>query len=657
MNSFFSRVIGSFSHRLLGLPRDVKRALVVATDSVMIPVVFWLAAAVKAESFGLEIVGSLWLYPLTVVVVLPVLIYFGLHRIVVRFVSASALGDISLAVGLSVVLFGLVANFVLNASLSVSLLFLFGVFSFVYLAGCRFAVRGFLRSRVKSRERVGIYGAGDAGAQLAASMFSGEEFLPVAFFDEMVSLRGSEVSGVTVYSPESLQRVIRELSISRLLLALPSVGRRRRQEIINSLEDIPVHVQIMPDLADLVSGETRIDDVREVEVKDLLDRAAVPPNERLLRQCLASKVVMVTGAGGSIGSELCRQIVNQGPKSLLLYENSELALYNVHEEIKRIKKETNGGYDIFPLLGCVRDQGRLEEVMFAFGVNTVYHAAAYKHVPVVESNVIPGIINNVFGTYRCASAAIAAKVDNFVLVSTDKAVNPTNVMGATKRLAELVLQGLDERGFSTCFCMVRFGNVLASSGSVVLLFREQIRRGGPVTVTHPEIIRYFMTIPEAAQLVIQAGAMGQGGDVFLLDMGKPVKIDDLARRMVHLMGRTVRDEENPDGDIEIQYTGLRPAEKLYEELLIGNQVMGTEHSKIMRAQEKNLPWTEIESILGRIQDCAREFDVESTLDVLSAAVREYSRDKQVVDHVWNKRRPKGALSPVATVTPLQRGKS
>lgn len=653
MSTLLTRMTDLFASKIRRLPRDVKKVLLVGTDLIMMPMAFWWACIAKFESFVPDIVGSLWLYPLAAATALPVFAYFGLHRTIVRFVSSSTLKSVLAAVVVSTLLFGLIANFVMGAALSLGLLFLYAVFASIYVAGCRFLVRGLLRARVRNRERVGIYGAGEAGAQLAASLFSGESFLPVAFFDEMRALCGSEVNGVTVYSPESLPLMIKELNISKLLLAIPSASRRRREEIIESLDDIPLHVQIMPDLADLVSGEARIDDVREVEVNDLLDREAVPPDEPLLRRCLADKVVMVTGAGGSIGSELCRQIINHEPKALLLFENSELALYNIDAEIKRIRKSTGGEYEVVPLLGCVRDRDRLIQIMNVFGVNTVYHAAAYKHVPVVECNVVSGIVNNVFGTYHCASAAIAANVENFVLVSTDKAVNPTNVMGATKRMAELVLQSLEERGSSTRFCMVRFGNVLASSGSVVLLFREQIRRGGPVTVTHPEIIRYFMTIPEAAQLVIQAGAMGQGGDVFLLDMGKPVKIDDLARRMVHLMGRTVLDEENPDGDIEIQYTGLRPAEKLYEELLIGNQVMGTDHSKIMRAQEKSIHWNDIESFLRRLEASTSAFDVETTLDVLSEAVVEYQRDRHVVDQVWIRRKEQFPATK-GSVTPIQR---
>ncbi len=654
MNSVLARSVGTLAQKLRDLPRDVKRLLILTADLIMMPAAFWCAAVLKTESFTPEVVSTLWLYPTTSLLALPVFTYFGLHRVIVRFVSTSTLKAILTAVLISVVAFSLLANVFLGVGLSIGLLCLYGIFASLFVAGSRFAVRGLLRSRDSSRIRVAIYGAGQAGAQLAASLMGSEKFRPVAFFDEMRSLHGSAANGLQVYSTDNLPQVVDELDISKILLALPSVSRRRRQEIIASLEHLPVHIKIMPELADLVSGATQIDDLRDVDVNDLLDRETVPPNESLLRQCLEHKVVMVTGAGGSIGSELCRQIVSKRPQKLILFENNELALYSIDQELNRAKQFMQADYEIIPLLGCVRDRARLKDIMSIYGVNTVYHAAAYKHVPVVEGNIISGTVNNVMGTYNCALAAIDANVERFVLVSTDKAVNPTNVMGATKRLAEIILQGLDERDSKTRFCMVRFGNVLASSGSVVLLFRKQIKYGGPVTVTHPEIIRYFMTIPEAAQLVIQAGAMGQGGDVFLLDMGKPVRIDDLARRMVHLMGRTVMDEENPDGDIEIRYSGLRPAEKLYEELLIGNRVMGTEHPKIMRAQEKSLPWEKIEKILQRIQHSAQTFDVEGMLNVLSVAVEEYSPDKYIVDQVWKARRHREVAAEVTPISSVKR---
>jgi FlaA1/EpsC-like NDP-sugar epimerase len=392
----------------------------------------------------------------------------------------------------------------------------------------------------------------------------------------------------------------------------------------------------LPDLADIISGKARIDELREVDVGDLLGRDPVPPAPTLFESCIRGKSVMVTGAGGSIGSELCRQILRVAPRRLVLYEMSELALYNAERELAEIAECEQLGAEIVPLLGNAHNRERVREVLAAYGVQTVYHAAAYKHVPIVEHNVIKGIHNNVICTWNVAEAALESGVETFVLISTDKAVNPTNVMGATKRLAELVLQGLQERSASTRFCMVRFGNVLGSSGSVVPLFREQIRRGGPVTVTHPEIIRYFMTIPEAAQLVIQAGSMAKGGDVFVLNMGRPVRIDDLARHMINLMGLTVRDGVHPDGDIEIVYTGLRSAEKLFEELLIGNNVTATDHTMIMRAIEHSLPWPRMQELLEELTVALDGFECGHALVLLSEAVTEYRPSVELRDHVWTR---------------------
>ena len=406
----------------------------------------------------------------------------------------------------------------------------------------------------------------------------------------------------------ALSSLIEEFGVTRVLLALPSSRAAGASRSSISSSNFRVHVQTMPDTADLAAGNARVDDIREVDITDLLGRDPVPPNPKLLDACIRGKSVMVTGAGGSIGSELCLQIARLGPKRLVLLDISEAALYTIDQALQDLAHRNELDVEIVALIGSAHHRERVREVLETYAVDTVYHAAAYKHVPLVEHNMIEGVHNNVFGTLHTAEAAIAAGVKSFVLVSTDKAVLPTNVMGATKRFAELVLQGLNQRGSATTFSMVRFGNVLASSGSVVPLFREQIRNGGPVTVTHPEIYRYFMTIPEAASLVIQAGSMGTGGDVFVLDMGKPVRIRDLAEKMIHLMGLTVRDETHPDGDIEIRYTGLRPAEKLYEELLIGNNVSGTEHRSIMRAEEDFLPWEELKPLLDQLWTACQRLD-------------------------------------------------
>ena len=519
-------------------------------------------------------------------------------------------------------------------SIIISTALIFWAFALLGIAGCRFIMRIYLMRKRLPGERVAIYGAGEAGANLVAALASGNQFVPVAFVDDNLSVQGRSINGVQVHHPDQLPNLVTELSIKRVLLALPSVSRRKRRQIIANLENLPIHVQTMPDIADLASGHAQVDEIREVDVADLLGRDSIRPNERLLDACIRGKSIAVTGAGGSIGSELCRQIVLLGPRKLLLLEVSELALYEIERELQQIAARDGLDVDIVALLGSVHHADRVRMVFKTFHVNTVYHAAAYKHVPMVEHNMVEGVHNNIIGTWYTAQAAADAGVEKFVLVSTDKAVSPVNVMGATKRFAELVLQGLHERGSKTRFCMVRFGNVLESSGSVVPLFREQIRRGGPVTVTHREIIRYFMTIPEAAQLVIQAGSMGKGGDVFVLDMGRPVRIEDLARRMIHLMGLTIRDRDDPDGDIAIEYTGLRPAEKLYEELLIGSNVMGTEHPMIMRALEESLPWDKVQVCLDGLLKAIQESDCERARELLLTHVAGYAPSNGVDDLVW-----------------------
>ncbi|MEO1575224.1 MAG: nucleoside-diphosphate sugar epimerase/dehydratase [Pseudomonadota bacterium] len=626
----------------------------VATDALLLPISLLIAMVLSAGQWSAAGTLSPAAYPILLAIGIPGFALFRLYRAVVRFFGIRTVKMLVLAIGCITLVFGMVEHIALGSALTVPTLVIFAMVATLSIGGSRMVARVLLERQVRSGERVMIYGAGGAGARLASALVGGQEFVPTCFLDDNDSLHGSMINGLTVYSPGKLNELIESLDTHRVLLALPSISRRRRQRILTRLESLPVHVQTMPNFSDLIAGNARVDDIRDVDVADLLGRDAVPPNEALLDACIVNKVVMVTGAGGSIGSELCRQIIRQRPRHLVLVESSELALYSINRELNKIIQREAVDVRTSALLGSVRDKSRVRDIMETFGVQTVYHAAAYKHVPVVEENIIEGIDNNVFGTLHTAEAAIEAGVETFVLISTDKAVGPTNVMGAAKRLAEIVLQGLHERGSSTRFCMVRFGNVLASSGSVVPLFRDQIRSGGPVTVTHPEIIRYFMTIPEAALLVIQAGSMGQGGDVFLLDMGKPVRIDDLARRMIHLMGLTVLSKDNPEGDIEIKYTGLRPAEKLYEELLIGTNAMGTEHPMIMRAEEKSKPWAEVRSLLARLRDAVDHLDAGEARRVLMASVDEYRPAAAISDLVWVNRRANTAtsagLNPV--VTPL-----
>jgi FlaA1/EpsC-like NDP-sugar epimerase len=564
----------------------------------------------------------------------------GLYRAVIRFMGPRSMLTVITGVTLSVAVVVVFDRLLSNSEVPLSAFAIFWALALLYTVGSRFFVR-YLFSRTlngKSAARVAIYGAGDAGARLCSVLLGGPDFEPVAFIDDKKSLQGSSINGLTVFGLEVLPQLVREQEIDRILLAMPSASRRRRREILTALEPLGLHVQSLPHLTDLIAGKARIDELRDVEVSDLLGRDPVPPNPRLFGSCIRGKCVLVTGAGGSIGSELCRQIMQLSPTRLVLFEMSEIALYTIERELSEIAARDRLSVEVVPLLGNAHHRQRVREVLSAYGVQTIYHAAAYKHVPIVEHNVVEGIHNNVISTWYTAEAAIETGVETFVLISTDKAVNPANVMGATKRLAELVLQGLQERSSSTRFCMVRFGNVLASSGSVVPLFQEQIRRGGPVTVTHPDVIRYFMTIPEAAQLVIQAGSMAKGGDVFVLDMGRPVRIDDLARRMVNLMGLTVRDANYPEGDIEIEYTGLRTAEKLFEELLIGTNVTGTDHPMILRAMEHRLPWLRMQQVLNDLLVALSTFDCHRALAVLVESVAEYnSQGLEIRDHVWTRK--------------------
>jgi len=624
-----------YLRRTAELPRPTKRIIALCTDALMIPFALWSAMTLKAGHPVLYFAD--WpAYVAVVAISIPIFVRFGLYRAVIRYIGHKAVFAVGFAVALTGILLVLLGLLVHLPTLSWNVVAIYSCLALLYIAGSRFLVRYyFLTRHVQPTEaRVAIYGAGEAGARLSTVLSTTRAFDPLVFIDDNRSLHGRLVNGIKVYAPEELPILIKARNLDRILLALPSLTRRRRREILSSLEPLGVHVQTVPEFEQIVTGKANVEDIREVDVCDLLGRDSVPPKAGLFDACIRDHVVMVTGAGGSIGAELCRQIIGLAPKRLVLFEMSELALYNIERELRTFAEQSALHVELVGLIGNGYHKQRMHDIFLAYRVQTVYHAAAYKHVPIVEQNVIDGIYNNVISTWNTAEAAHETEVETFVLVSTDKAVNPTNVMGATKRFAEMVLQGLHRRGTKTRFCMVRFGNVLASSGSVVPLFNEQIKAGGPVTVTHPEVIRYFMTIPEAAQLVIQAGSMADGGEVFVLDMGKPVRICDLARRMIHLMGMTVRDEHNPDGDIEIAYTGLRPAEKLYEELLIGNNVTGTEHPMILRAIEHSLPWERIQTMLDEILSAMGRFDCPRALQLLSEVVVEYKPAPEPHDLVW-----------------------
>ena len=624
----------SFRATILSLPRYAKQTFMVVTDVVLLAAALTISIWIVYGS--ITSVHLRWLAS-TVAVGVPILWASGLYTSIIRYVGFELFRmGMQAAVVITLVMSGI--NYFtgsIDAARRVSVIFL--ALALILVIGSRYLARVLLVTRTADKEPVIVYGAGDAGAQLIGNLLAGDSYLPVAVVDDNPGLRGARIKGLYVRSPSQLAELVDSTGATRVLLAIPSASHRQRREVLQRISEFPVRVQTMPGINDIVSGRSRVDDLSDVDVQDLLGRDPVPPIKRLLDASIAGKSVMVTGAGGSIGSELCRQIIQLRPKRLVCLEQAEASLYEIDRELSQLATDSNVATEVVPLLGSVHHEGRMRRALELFGVQTVYHAAAYKHVPIVERNLFEGIHNNVFGTLHTARAAAGAGVETFVLISTDKAVNPTSVMGATKRMSEMILQSIDRRTADMNVSIVRFGNVLESSGSVVPLFKEQIRSGGPVTVTHRDIIRYFMTIPEAAQLVIQAGAMARGGNVFVLDMGRPVRIEDLARRMINLMGLTVRDEGNPDGDIAIEYIGLRPAEKLYEELLIGSDVSGTEHPRIMRADEECLPSGALTEILKQLLDASSELDYERARELLMNGVREYQPANGIDDYLWGQK--------------------
>ncbi|MNZ11433.1 UDP-N-acetyl-alpha-D-glucosamine C6 dehydratase [compost metagenome] len=655
--------------RLLNLTRGQKRLIQVVADLVLVWVALWMAFAVRLGVSEMEnpITGHPWLFISAPLTAIPLFIRFGMYRAVMRYLGNDALIAIVKAVTLSSLILGLVIFWYSNHRPLVprSIVFNYWWLSLIMVGGLRLAMRQYFLgdwfgvppnvpfgSRDNGLPKVAIYGAGAAGNQLIAALRLGKVMRPVAFIDDDASITDRVISGLHVYSPAQIQHMIDVTGAEELLLALPSISRARRREILGFLESFPLHVRSIPGFMDLASGRVKVDDIQEVDIADLLGRDAVPAQKDLLSRCVLNQVVLVTGAGGSIGSELCRQIITLKPRVLLLLEHSEFNLYSILSELDRRVARESLSTRVLPILGSVRNPQQLLDVMRTWHVDTVYHAAAYKHVPMVEHNIAEGIHNNVIGTLNTAQAAVQAGVPNFVLISTDKAVRPTNVMGSTKRLSEMVLQALSkelapvlygDKGNipqvnKTRFTMVRFGNVLGSSGSVIPLFHRQIKEGGPVTVTHPKITRYFMTIPEAAQLVIQAGSMGQGGDVFVLDMGEPVRIVELAEKMIHLSGFSVRSEHNPQGDIALEFTGLRPGEKLYEELLIGDNVIPTEHPMIMSAAEDFLSWDSLKGALDQLLAAVGEDDFVRVRQLLRLTVIGYTPDGEIVDWIYQQRR-------------------
>lgn len=626
------------AQRLLVMPRVVKRVVVLLVDTSLCVLTVWLAFYLRLGEFVAMNGPSLWAAIAAVAIALPIFVVTGLYRAIFRYAGWPALLTVTKAIAVYSVIYVAIFSAIgiqgvprtIGLIQPMLLLLLVGASR----ALARFWLGGLYQSQLTQAAlpKVLIYGAGNTGRQLATAMANSHEMRVAGFLDDDDRLHGHVLNGLPIYRPDDLSSLVESHNISTVLLALPSTNRKRRNEILASMLDVKVLVRTLPSVTELAQGKVSTSDLRELDIDDLLGRESVTPNHILLGKNVVGKVVLVTGAGGSIGSELCRQIMSVGPAALLLVEQSEFALYGIHQELEG--KSADAQIRLVPLLASVRDEERMREIMGTWKPDTVYHAAAYKHVPLVEHNPAEGIKNNVFGTLTSAKVAAEQGVADFVLISTDKAVRPTNIMGASKRLAEMALQAMAATSPKTKFAMVRFGNVLGSSGSVVPKFRQQIRDGGPVTLTHPDITRYFMTIPEAAQLVIQAGAMAKGGDVFVLDMGQSVKIMDLAARMIELSGLTLRDDDNPDGDIAIEITGLRPGEKLYEELLIGDNPKPTSHPRIMKAHEDFLPWPVLEEKLNALRVALDVNDVGVVRTMLQQLVSGYQPSGEIVDWVY-----------------------
>jgi FlaA1/EpsC-like NDP-sugar epimerase len=633
----------------LNATRKTKRIITVVVDSFFIVISFWASLVIRVDNITVFSNPNYWLI-LSGLLPISILIFvkLGLYRAVLRYMSSQAVWAVVAGTMLSTAALVLI-SFFSTTNIPRTMPLIYCALILLTVGGARLLIRALVTQfNGSNKQPVVIYGAGSAGRQLATGIVIGQEYYVSAFIDDDTTKYGSVIQGIPVISLGELKGLIDAGRAIKVLLALPSASRSSRNRIINSLQKYQVRVQSIPGIKDVIEGNFNASELIEVEIDDLLGREPVTPLPQLMAQNITGKNVMVSGAGGSIGSELCRQIIKFKPNTLVLFELSEFALYQIEKELSEYIHKNGLKIKLYPLMGSVQRINRVENVMTAFNINTIYHAAAYKHVPLVEHNVVEGIRNNVFGTYYAARAAINSGVETFVLISTDKAVRPTNVMGASKRMAELVLQALSQAAFNkkTRFCMVRFGNVLGSSGSVVPLFRRQIQEGGPITLTHQDITRYFMTIPEAAQLVIQAGAMGKGGDVFVLDMGDSVKIKDLAEKLVRLSGLEIKDEDNPNGDIAIECTGLRPGEKLFEELLIGDNVQDTFHERIMTANEAMLSWEDLEPVLNKLDKMCHNFDHESIRKILLNAPTGFNPTDGIGDLVWAARQSQSNVKSI-----------
>jgi FlaA1/EpsC-like NDP-sugar epimerase len=590
--------------KFIYLSRLQKQLILLFVDSVIVVSVLLASFSIRLGYLYLPNDDLIWIIFGAPILAIPIFVRFGLYRAILRYIGFRSLWTISKSVSLFALLWALIAFMFAYEIMPRSVVLIHWVLLTAAISGSRIVGRWILsksesKRKFQNKTHVLIYGAGVAGRQLANALHQSTEYNLVAFIDDDSNLHHQSINGITIFSRDNLDHLTSSENITEILLAMPSLSREQRKEIVDFLIPFPLLVRSLPSLSLLAQGKVTVNDLLEIDLSDLLGREPVKPNNKLLKVNISKKIVMVTGAGGSIGSELCRQILLLKPIRLVLYEISESSLYQIEQELKNIEKTS---VEIIPIIGSVSDENRIEYICNYYEIQTIYHAAAYKHVPLVEFNQSQGVLNNSIGTMVAAKAAISANVEKFVLISTDKAVRPTSIMGATKRVAELILQALEKEQSNTCFTMVRFGNVLDSSGSVIPKFKKQIKDGGPVTVTHSNVVRYFMTIPEAVELVIQAGAMSKGGEVFVLDMGEPIRIYDLAVKMIQLSGLFVRDDLNPKGDIEIKFTGLRPGEKLYEELLVDGNFTRTANKLIMRAEEKMIAWDQLEPMLVQIKE-------------------------------------------------------
>jgi len=632
-----SNFIKEFSLSILSLHRYSKRIIAIITDIALCILCTWLAFILRLEE--LILFKDFNFYPalISVVIVIPIYWLFGLYRTIFRYTGLSIIFTILTSTFVYGLLYFLVIGVysIQGVPRSIGIiqpmLLFFGITSsrlwFKFILFSNFDTK-----KSSNKKNVLVYGAGDAGRQLVIALENSPEFNVGGFLDDNKQLHRLVLLGQNIYSPLRLEKLVQTKDISLVFLALPSISRSRRNQIIENLNKYKLNVKTLPSISEIVDGRITLSDVKDLNIDDLLNRDEVKPDINLLNKNIYSKTVLVTGAGGSIGSELCRQIAKLKPNKLLLLEKNEFAIYKIYEELKN----TNKNLKIISLLVNVQDQVKLELIFETFKVDTVYHAAAYKHVSLVEENICEGVKNNVFGTLAVAKASVIKKVSNLVLISSDKAVRPTNIMGASKRLSELCLQGIHNytKEIKTHFAIVRFGNVLESSGSVIPKFKKQIKEGGPVTLTHKDVTRYFMTVTEAAQLVIQAAAMGKNSEVFVLDMGESVKIRDLIYKMIKLSGFTVKDDKNLNGDIEVKITGLRPGEKLYEELLIGDNPQKTNHSKIQKTSENYIPFDQLEVDLNNLKNLLDNNKVKEVKDLLDKIIKLYQSNSEIVDHIY-----------------------